>query len=237
MTFSSGNISTSYSDYVIIDTAYSWSGGASNMVSYSNSSSSSQTVNVKSRGTDYSNNSRSTVLTRTASFTATLKSGYTNAAQATSSAKTEVTITQDKNIITGVSVTTNAGAITHSAGTVAASGEEVSVTSSTAGSHSGVLTFSSTSTTTTSDTYGSWSYGYTWSESDSNNMVSFTNSDENTSSARKVTVASRGSDFNTSTRSATVTRKYTATFTLNSTYDDGATSGTNNASTKALTIT
>lgn len=232
MTFSSESTSASYSDYVTLSISYAWSGGAG-WATFDNGAAASQTVNIASRGTTYDNNTRDCKFTRTATITATLKSGYSNAAKASTTKTAEVTVTQAKNIITGVSVTVGAGTIAHSAGTVSAAAGEVSITNSASGSYSGTLTFSSTATAATSDTYGSWAASYSWSESDAENMLTWTQANATT---MKVTVASRGTTFSTSTRSATMTRKYTATFTLNSTYDDGATSGTNNKST-SVTIT
>lgn len=197
------------------DATLSWSGDLTWISKHSNGG-----YRVAGRGTSYS--------TSTASATGVWSYTYGSVTKTASK-----TITQAKNVITSVNVTVNAGSITHSAGTVAASGGTVSVTSSSNGSYGGTLTFSSTSTADISTSYGSWSVVYSWTKS-SNGVISFTSSNSSTMS---VTVSSRGATYGASTRSDTITRNLKATFTLSSSYNNGTTSGTNNANTTALTIT
>lgn len=234
VTFDSESYSDSYSTWVNLTKEYSWT-SSNSYATLTSSNTSSLSVTMTSRGSVYDVNTRSATITRKVKFTASLKSGYTNASSVSDSSKScTATVTQAKNVITSVEVTANSGSISHSAGTVAASGGTVSVTSSSSGSASAKLVFSSTSKIDSSSTYGSWSTEYDWSESDSENMIRFTNTDSTTMS---VTVDSRGTNHSNSTRSATITRTYYATFTLNSNYNNGTSYGSDSDSTTALTIT
>lgn len=232
LTWSSGSTNAANSTYGSWSgPTYSWSSNQS-YATLTSSNAASLNVTMTSRGTTYSTGTRAATITRTATFKYTLNSANGGGSKSNTGNAT-ATVTQAKNVITSVTVSINAGSISHSAGTVAAKGGTVSITNSSSASYSGTMNYSSGGTLATSSSYGSWSASYSWTESDSGGIISFTSANTSTMS---VTVASRGTSQSASTISATVYRKYTATFTLNSSYNNGCTSGTNNNS-ASVTIT
>lgn len=174
---------------------------------------------IKSRGTSYTTSTRSTNATWSYTYNGVTK---------TSAAKT---LTQAKNVITSVSVTSTPGSLTGSS--FAAEGG-TNVTTSGSASASAKLIFSSGGSITTNyntTTYGTWTFhGYTWSSSQSYATV-------NGASAWNSLSVTMSNNMTTSTRSATITRKEKGfTFTLNSSYNNGATSGTSTGTQCTCTV-
>lgn len=93
--FSSNDETTSYSTWVTITTTYSWSSNKS-YTTLTSSNATSLNVTMADRATT-TGDSRQATITRTATFTAELKSGYTNASSVSTTASCTATVTQEAN--------------------------------------------------------------------------------------------------------------------------------------------
>lgn len=176
-------------------------------------------VTWDSRGTSYASGTRSATVTVKVTI-----NGQSNT-------KT-FTVYQAKNVITSISVTVSAGALTNPA-TYAAGGATKSVANKTAASASATLTYSSGSTRNTSNSdYGTWT-GPTYSWSSSQSYATLTSAN---SASLNVTMPSRGTTTG-SARSATITRKASYTYTLSSSYNNASLSAVSNSANATATVT
>ena len=172
-------------------------------------------IHVLSRGTSYSTSTRSgSVYWTHGSFTSN-----------------SLSFTQKKNVITSVSVTSTPGTIT---GTTFTAANSTKTTTSTGASATAKLTFSSGSSLNTNyntTTYGTWTFhGYSW-------LSNATYATLGTCQWNSLTVT-MAANKTTSSRSATITRKEAGfTFTLSSSYNDSATSGTSAGTQTTCTVT
>lgn len=147
-----------------------------------------------------------------------------------------VDVKMQSNKISAInSVTVNAGTIAYNGGnTVSAAGLTQTSTNTTSATASAVLKFETGSTAAASTTYGSWSGPtYSWSETDSTSMMSFTSSNAATIS---VTIAGRAKVVGDA-RSAVLKRTASFTFTVGATYSStGAAITKSNTATAQATI-
>ena len=107
VTFSSGGSSVSYSTWVNLTTTYSWSSNQS-YATLTSANASSLNVKMSSRGTT-TGDARSATITRKATFSASLKSEYSNATAVSTSASCTATVTQEKNAANASSAITSWG--------------------------------------------------------------------------------------------------------------------------------
>lgn len=215
-TFSSGSTSTTTpsSTYGSLTTSVSYSIVNTTTNGFTACNSSTGVLTATSRGATYGASTRtSATVTKTLKYTWTHTSTYGSSSVNSGNLTKTATCTQGTNKITEVkSVTVNAGAIAYNGGsTVSAAGLTKTSTNTTSATASAVLTLQSGSTIAASTSYGSWSGPtYSWSETDSTGMMSFTSANAATLS---VTIAGRAKVVG-DTRSATLKRTASFTFTV-----------------------
>lgn len=173
-------------------------------------------VTVSSLGVSYYDGS--TVFTVTYSYSPATPSTGTLSGPASKT----VTVTQAKNVITGVTMgSVSGGAITSSV-SYSAGSESKTFSNATSPSISGVtVTFSSGTSGANYSTYGTLSgpsYSWTTSNSDVMKLTSANAKD------LSVTSVSRGTSYSASARSATITRTATYSYALSSSYNGGSVS-------------
>lgn len=138
-------------------------------------------------------------------------------------------------MVNQVKISLTAGSISHSGGTIAAGGKDsLAISNGSSATLSAKIKFASGSEVNSSSTYGTLSGPtYSWTSSNTS-CVSLTSAN---ATALNVKVNSRGSDVSTTSRSSVITRTASASFTLNSTYAQGATYGSSYSDSKSCTTT
>lgn len=217
VTFSSGEESLQYSQYVNITTTYSWEEVKDDqgMASFSNTKKSSQIVNI-SKMPNKVEASRTCVYRRNVTFKAQLKSTYINAQPKTQSTYTDITITQGANKIVSISlIDVNPGSISYNDGNIVpASGLTATVKNTNSPSATVKLKLSSGEEIMANSTYGTLTPKYEWYAEDPNSMLVFTSIN---SSTIQVQVKSRGTVEGVQ-RNATLYRKIIYTYKVKASY-------------------
>lgn len=209
VTFSSTESTIDYSNWVNLEIDYTWSTNKT-YVSIT-STDESCTARMFSRGTDYDTNNREAIVTRTATITASLKTGYINAESVSTIVDCYTTITQDPNTITITSITVTPGAIGNP-GLYPAKGDIKIVENKEESTAIGILTFDSEEQVEANSTYGKWSGpNYFWESNQSYASCSGSGSSCSVEMDNRDTIVGDA-------RSATITRNVNWTYTLSSNY-------------------
>lgn len=209
VTFSSTESTIDYSNWVNLEIDYTWSTNKT-YVSITPTDESC-TARMFSRGTDYDTNNREAIVTRTATITASLKTGYINAESVSTIVDCYTTITQDPNTITITSITVTPGAIGNP-GLYPAKGDIKIVENKEESTAIGILTFDSEEQVEANSTYGKWSGpNYSWESNQSYASCSGSGSSCSVEMDNRDTIVG-------DVRSATITRNVNWTYTLSSNY-------------------
>lgn len=176
-------------------------------------------VTFDSRGTTYSASQRSAVVRITVSLNG-------------KSATKDCTVYQNKNVITSMIYSASSGGALTNPATYAAGGATKSVANKTSASATVQLTFSSTSKTTSYGSYGTLTTTYSWSSNQQYATLSSSNA-----SSKDVTMASRGTDYSNSNRTATITRSVAFSYSLSSDYNNANLSAITASKSATATVT
>lgn len=222
--FASGAAATKDTHFTVAGPTYSWASDK-DYATLTSADSASIDVSMPSRGTT-KGDARLASISRTAWFTASFKAGYGGTGNGTKTAATAATVTQAANALSSVAIKNNsasAGAIKFNNNFGANKNSQTSVNTTAATAAANVTLVATYASGSTKDVTAA-SMSYSWASSQSYATLTSANT-----ATISVEMSSRGTTYDTNTRSATITR-YAAY-----SYTDGVTKSANVSCTATVT--